>query len=518
MENHSEKDKRIARNTLLLYFRMLFLLLVSLYTSRVVLHTLGVVDFGVFNVVAGVVALLGFLNGALGSAASRYITYAIGQHQATAAKQTFGNILTLYLGLAVLILVLGETLGLWFVLTRLQIPPDRTEAALWVYQCSILSSILTILNVPYNATIIAHEKMAAFAYISMADAVLKLLVACLLLFSPYDKLIVYSLLFLGIQLFDWLLYRSYCRRHFKESHSRPQYDRHLFREIFVFAGWTVNGNLAIIGYTQGLNILLNLFFGPAVNAARGIAVQVQNVCMQFCTNFQMALNPQLTKSYAAGDLEQMHRLLVKSSKFSYYILLVLVLPLLLLAEFVLHLWLGMVPEHTVSFLRLILCVELLFTLSNPIIVSVHATGRLKKFQLVEGSMLLTIVPIAYLLLKVFHLPAESIFVVHFVMEALTQYARLRIVLPLIRLSLGVYARQVLLPILVVTLTAPVLPIVIRISFPEQNWDSFFLIGSICLISTILSTLYLGCTQNERRVLFSKAQSILNKCGNFSFGR
>ena len=232
----------------------------------------------------------------------------------------------------------------------------------------------------------------------------------------------------------------------------------------------------------------------------------------------MALNPQLTKSYAAGDLDNMHRLLIKSSKFSFYILFLLVLPLILVAEFVLHLWLGMVPEHTVSFLQLILVTSVLFTLSNPIIVSVHATGRLKKFQLVEGSMLLTIVPIAYLLLKVFHLPAESIFVVHFVIEALTQYARLRIVLPLIRLSLGVYARQVLLPILVVTLTAPVLPIVIRISFPEQNWGSFFLIGSICLVSTTLSTLYLGCTQNERRVLFSKAQSILNKCGNFSFGR
>ena len=518
MENHSAKDKRIAKNTLLLFFRMLFTMSISLFTSRVVLNTLGVVDFGIYNVVGGVITLLGFLHGSLGGASSRFITYSIGKQDRAETKKIFANILSIHIVLAVVVLILAETIGLWFVTTQLQIPSERTEAALWVYQFSILSSVLTILNVPYNATIIAHERMSAFAYISILDAVLKLLIVYLLLVTSYDKLIVYSLLFFGIQLFDWLLYRSYCLRHFDEVHSRPQYDRHLFREIFVFAGWTMNGNLAVIGYTQGLNILLNLFFGPAVNAARGIAVQVQNVCMQFCTNFQMALNPQLTKSYAAGDLEQMHRLLVKSSKFSYYILLVLVLPLLLLAEFVLHLWLGMVPEHTVSFLRLILCVELLFTLSNPIIVSVHATGRLKKFQLVEGSMLLTIVPIAYLLLKVFHLPAESIFVVHFVIEALTQYARLRIVLPLIRLSLGVYARQVLLPILVVTLTAPVLPIVIRISFPEQNWGSFFLIGSICLISTILSTLYLGCTQNERRVLFSKAQSILNKCGNFSFGR
>lgn len=509
MTNTSTNNKRIAKNTLLLYFRMLFMMVVSLYTSRVILNTLGVVDYGINNVVGGVIAMLGFLTGSLGAASSRYITYDLGKGDMAVMKRTFGNILSIHFILAGIVLVVGETLGLWFMSTQLQIPSERMTAAMWVYQFSIFSSILAVISVPYNATIIAHEKMSAFAYISIVDAVLKLLIVYLLLVIPYDKLIVYAILFFCIQAFDRIVYGVYCSRHFEETRTRPSYDGKLFREIFAFAGWTMNGNLAVIGYTQGLNILLNMFFGPAINAARGIAVQVQGVCQQFCSNFQMALNPQLTKSYAQGDLKDMHRLLVKSSKFSFYILFFIVLPLMLEAGFVLKVWLGIVPEHTVTFLRLILIVGLLYTLSNPILVSVHATGKLKRFQIIEGSMLLSIVPIAYILLKFFGIRPEYVFVVHIIVELFTQYARLRIVLPMISMQLSDYVKNVINPILKVLVLSPIIPIVIY-KVMQQSVLKFFVVCFVCVICMSVVIYFIGCTYNERLFLHNKMSTIILK--------
>lgn len=509
MANTSSNNKRIAKNTLLLYMRMLFMMAVSLYTSRVILNMLGIVDYGINNVVGGVIAMLGFITGSLGAASSRYITYDLGKGDVAMMKKTFGNILSIHFILAGIVLVVGETLGLWFMSTQLQIPSDRETAAMWVYQFSIFSSVLAVISVPYNATIIAHEKMSAFAYISIADAVLKLLIVYLLVVIPYDKLIVYAILFFCIQAFDRIVYGIYCSRHFEETRTRPGYDGKLFREIFTFAGWTMNGHLAVIGYTQGLNILLNMFFGPTVNAARGIAVQVQSVCQQFCSNFQMALNPQLTKSYAQGDLENMHRLLVKSSKFSFYILFFIVLPLIFEAEFVLKLWLGIVPEHTVNFLRLMLVVGLLFTLSNPINVSVHATGRLKRFQMIEGTMLLMIVPTAYLLLKFFNISPESVFIVHIIVELLTQYARLRIVLPMIGIKLGDYFMCVIKPILLVVAFSFWLPYIANERMYGQ-WISFFVVCVTSVLSISGLVYFVGCTMSERMFIKEKLSGIITK--------
>lgn len=505
----SENNKRIAKNTLLLYVRMLFMMLVSLYTSRVVLNTLGVVDFGIYNVVGGVIAMLGFLTGSLGAASSRYITYDLGKGDMTIMKRTFGNIKSIHYILAGVILLIGETVGLWFVVTKLQIPTERATAALWVYQFSILSSMMAVISVPYNATIIAHEKMSAFAYISIVDAVLKLLIVYLLVVVPYDKLIIYAVLLFVIQTFDQIVYIIYCSKHFEETHSRCCYDKKLFKEIFAFAGWTMNGNLAVMGYTQGLNILLNMFFGPAVNAARGIAVQVQNVCMQFCGNFQMALNPQLTKSYAKGDISSMHSLLIKSSKFSFYILFLIVVPLIFEAPLVLKLWLGSVPDHTVVFLRLIVIIGLLYTLSNPIKVSVHATGNLKKFQIFEGSMLLLIVPIAYVLLKFCGIEPEYVFVVHMVVELCTQYVRLKIVLPMIHMNLKDYFQCVMQPIVMVMIVAPILPYLIYRNM-EIGYVSFFLICSTCVVCSSAVIYSLGCTKSERMFIKEKLVGIFEK--------
>lgn len=505
----SSNNKRIAKNTLLLYARMLLLLLINLYTSRVLLRMLGVEDFGINNVVGGVITMLGFLTGSLGGASSRFITFDLGKSDMDILKKTFGNILCIHFLLAGIIFVIGETVGLWFMMTQLQIPAERETAAFWVYQFSIISSMLSVVSVPYNATIIAHEQMSAFAYISLLDAALKLLIVFLLMVVPFDKLVTYAFLIFCIQLLDRLIYGIYSTRHFEEARTNPRIDKKQFKEIFYFAGWTMNGHLAVVGYTQGLNILLNIFFSPVANAARGIAVQVQAVCQQFCNNFQMAVNPQITKCYAQGEFEGMHKLIKRSSKFSFYILFLIILPLSLEAKIVLQLWLGIVPEHTVNFLRLILCVGLLYTLSNPILVSVHATGKLKRFQLIEGSMLLSIVPIAYILLKFFRIQPETVFVVHIMVEFCTQIARLKIVLPMIGMNLYSYVVDVIKPIFSVAMLSIPIPLFLYL-YMDENYISFFIICIICVLTTTVTVYAIGITNNERSFINKKSFYALNK--------
>lgn len=507
MTDTAQNNKRIAKNTLLLYARMLFLMIISLYTSRVVLNTLGVEDYGINNVVSGFISMLGFLSGSLGAASSRFITYDLGIGDMSIMKRTFGNIVTIHLLLAVIILIIGETIGLWFVLNKLQIPENRMTAALWVYQFSIFSFMLSIVSVPYNATIIAHERMKAFAYISIVDAILKLLIVYLLVIIPYDKLIIYAILFFCIQVFDRVVYGVYCYRHFEETKTKLAFNKKQFKEIFSFAVWTMNGNLSVIGYTQGINVLLNMFFGPVVNAARGVAVQVQSVVQNFCNNFQMALNPQLTKSYAQNDLDHMQQLLKVSSKFSFFLLYIISLPLMLEAPLVLKWWLGIVPEHTVNFLRLILCSSMLISLSNPLVVSVHATGRIKRFQSIEGTMLLCIVPIAYILLKFCGIRPEYVFCVHIVVEILTQYARVKIVLPMISMTAVSYSREVVIPILKVIIITPILPL-IAFYYLNQSVGTFLIICLISVLSVLSGVYMLGCNESEKVFVRNKLKQIL----------
>lgn len=482
-------------------------MVISLYTSRVVLNTLGVEDYGINNVVSGFIGMLGFLSGSLGAASSRFITYDLGIGDMSTMKRTFGNIVTIHLLLAVIILIFGETIGLWFVLNKLQIPENRMTAAIWVYQFSIFSFMLSIVSVPYNATIIAHERMKAFAYISIVDAILKLLIVYLLVVIPYDKLIIYAILFFCIQIFDRVVYGVYCYKHFEETKTKLAFNKKLFKEIFSFAVWTMNGNLAVIGYTQGINVLLNMFFGPVVNAARGVAVQVQGVVTGFCNNFQMALNPQLTKSYAQNDLEHMQQLLKVSSKFSFFLLFIISLPLILEAPLVLKWWLGIVPEHTVNFLRLILCSSMLIALSNPLVVSVHATGKIKKFQVIEGTMLLCIVPIAYVLLKFFDIRPEYVFCVHIAVEILTQYVRVRIVLPMISMKCIDYFKEVIVPIIKVIVITPILPL-IAYNYIGQSVITFFIICFISVICVLGGVYYWGCLKSEREFAINKIRQIV----------
>ena len=509
MSKTSNSNRRLAKNTLMLYVRMLFTLSISLYTSRVILSTLGVEDFGIYNVVGGVVAMLGFLTASLGSAAARFISFSIGTEDKQSMKDTFSSLLLIHIILASSIFFFGETIGLWFLENKMSIPVERELAAFWVYQCSIISSMLSVMYVPYNASIIAHERMSVYAYFSIIDVSLKLVIVYLLSVIPFDKLVAYAVLLAAVHLFMQLFYITYCITHFKETKMKPAFNKKIFNEVLSFTGWNTIGNLSTLANTQGLNVLLNLFFGPAVNAARGIAVQVQGVVRSFVINFQVAVNPQITKSYAISDTERLHQLIRLSSKFSFYLMLFLSLPLMLEAELVLKWWLGIVPDHTVAFLRLVLCSTLIYTLSNPLCVSVYASGRLKKYQIADSIFMLSVLPLSYILLKYLGVDAEFVFVVHFVLDIMAHYVRLKIVMPLINMSMVDYFTTILTPIVKVIFVAPLIPLFIYSNI-NQNVYTFLFVCIICVISTITTFYFCGIDLSERIYVQQKISYYLNK--------
>lgn len=508
MTDTSQNNKRIAKNTLLLYIRTLFTMLVALYTSRVVLNTLGVTDYGVYNVVGGVVAMFGFINGSMSSATQRYITFALGKGDEDNLRKVFSTAMQIHFIIAALIVLLGETVGLWFMYTQMQIPSDRMDAAFWVLQCSIVSTVVMIISVPYNADIIAHEKMSAFAYISVLEAVLKLAVVYVLLVFSYDKLILYAFLILAVQLFIRFCYNHYCNRHFEESKYRHVWDKQLFKEMTGFAGWSMFGNLSGVLYGQGLNMLLNVFFGPVVNAARAVAVQVQNAIQQFVGNFQMALNPQITKTYAKGEMEEMHKLMFRSARFSFYLLFLLSLPVLFETNFILTIWLKTVPDNTVVFLRIMICTSLIYTMANPMIIANQATGKVRKYQAVCGTILLMILPISYVCLKL-GCPAYSVFIVHFCVEAFAQLARMIMLRPLVHIRIRDYLVNVYTRVFVVTALSVILPFVIY-EVMDDTVVRFFVVCIACLCSVALVTYTVGLSQNERSFLQTKAIDVFNK--------
>lgn len=508
MTDTSQNNKRIAKNTLLLYVRMLFMMAISLYTSRVVLNTLGVEDYGIYNVVGGVVAMFGFINSSMSSATQRYITFALGKGDFGNLQKVFSTALQIHVLISVLIIILGETIGLWFMYEKMQIPAARMDAAFWVLQCSIVSTVIMILSVPYNADIIAHEKMSAFAYISIVEAILKLVIVYMLVVSPFDKLIFYAFLILIVQVLIRFCYSLYCNKHFKESKYRRTWDKHLFKEMTGFAGWSMFGNLSAVLFGQGLNMLLNVFFGPVVNAARAVAVQVQNAIQQFVGNFQMALNPQITKTYAKGEMNEMHNLMYRSAKFSFYLLFLLSLPVLFETNFILTLWLKTVPENTVTFLRIMICTSLIYTIANPMIIANQATGKVRKYQAVCGTILLMILPISYIFLKL-GCPAYSVFIVHFFVESITQVARMIMLRPLIGIRLRDYFVNVYSRVFIVVLLSIIIPFIIY-----QNMDDtilrFFVMCIVSVSSVSIVTYTIGLTQNERGFVQSKVVSLYNK--------
>lgn len=506
MSDTSSANKRIAKNTLVLYVRMLFTMGISLFTSRVILQTLGVEDYGISSVVGGVISMFTFINAAMVSSTQRYLNFELVRGDANQLRSVFSTSLQIHALIALAIIVLSETVGLWFLNEKLVIPEARMTAAMWVYQCSILSCAVSIMSTPYNAVIVAHEKMSAFAYISILDVSLKLLVVYLLVVLPFDKLIILAILNLLVQLFIRYIYTLYCHRHFPESYFQFWFNKTLFKEMFGFAGWSFWGNLAAILYTQGLNMMLNIFFGPIVNAARGIAVQVQSAVQQFVGGFQTALNPQITKNYASNNLPQMHSLMFRSARFSFLLLFFLSLPVLMETNFILTLWLKTVPDDAVIFTQIMICISLIYTTANPCIIANQATGKVKIYQMVVGGILLLILPISYVVLKL-GAPAYSVFIVHFCIESLAQFSRMYMLRKLIHLPLWQYMKNIYFPIISTVAIAIILPLVVRMQVAE-GWLRFLAVGFTCVLSVGASSYFIGFTKQERVFFLDKSLRLL----------
>ena len=352
--NNNENNKRIAKNTLLLYVRMLFTIIVGLYTSRIVLNTLGVNDYGLYNVVGGIVSMLGFLNSAMTAASQRFISFELGKQNKQKLEEVFSTSVTIHIIIACIIFITAETIGLWFLNTHMNIATSRMTAANWVYQCSIFTFMISVISVPYNACIVAHEHMKTFAYISIIEVSLKLAIVYLLLILSFDKLIIYAVLLLCVSLIIRMIYGIYCKKKFEECTYRFHFNKKLFLEMFSFAGWSIIGNLGFSLKDQGSNVVLNLFCGTAINAARGVALQVNGIISNFSNNFLMALNPQITKQYATGDIPKSIQLVYAGCRYSFYLLSIISIPVMVNLDYILSLWLGIVPPYTKEFLFLTL--------------------------------------------------------------------------------------------------------------------------------------------------------------------
>lgn len=507
MTDNSASNKRIAKNTLLLYLRMMFIMCVTLYTSRIILKTLGVEDYGVYNVTGGVIAMFSFINNAMVSATQRYITFALGKGDENNLIKIFSSSIQIHALISFLIIIIGETIGLWFVLNELVIPEGRMSAAIIVYQCSIVASVVNIMSVPYNAAIIAHEKMSAFAYISILQVVLNLLIVYILLLTPIDKLVLYAILYLCIQITIRYVYSLYCHRHFAETKYRHVIDKTMLKEMTGFAGWNFFGNIAHVLYTQGLNILLNTFFGPIVNAARGISVQVLSALGSFTSSFQVAVNPQITKSFANGDYQRMHDLMYKSARFSFFLLVLLAIPLFLEIDFVLKIWLTEVPDNTPIFVRIMLLNTLLGPFMNPCSIASQASGQIRKFQSYVGSTLLLIVPISYIVLKL-GAPAYSVFVVHFFVECIAQTERMILLRNLVSLSIRKYIINTYMPCFIVLLIGIILPLYIH-NLLIEGWNRLVCVSIINCLSYFFVVYLLGLKKDERDSINKKIIKIFH---------
>lgn len=506
--NKSENNKRIAKNTLLLYFRMLLTMVVSLYTSRVVLGALGVEDYGIYTVVGGVVAMFSMLSGSLSAAISRFITFELGKGNKEKLSKVFSSSLTIQIGLCAIVLLLAETVGLWFLNNKMVIPENRIYAANWVYQVSLLTFVVNLISIPYNAVIIAHERMTAFAYISIFEALCKLIVAYCIIISSIDKLIVYSIMLAAIAIIIRIIYGVYCKKRFEECTYHFIYDHNLLKQMFGFAGWNFIGASSALLRDHGGNIVINLFCSPVVNAARGIAFQVNTAIQSFVTNFMTALNPQITKSFASGDHQYMMTLLFQGARLSYYILLLLSLPVIINTHTIMQVWLGQVPEHTVLFVQLVLVFGMCESISGPLITAMLATGRIRSYQLVVGGLQMLNLPVSYILLRLGAIP-ETVLIVAIVISQLCFVMRLYMLKGLIGLKARDFIKKVYINVIVVTVCSAIVPIIVM-NIVGVDSLSFIAISLITIVSTILIEFYVGCSMKERQFIMSKIKTIIKK--------
>lgn len=499
---------RVMRNTALLYFRMALMMCINLYTSRVVLQVLGIEDYGIFYVVWGLVYILNFLNASMTNTTQRFLTFELGTGNKKRLHEVFITSVQIHFIISLFLILISETGGVWFLMEKMVIPEERMTAAMWCFQLSLVTAVAEVMSCPYQSVIIAREKMSAFAYISILDAFLKLAIVGMLLLTGFDRLIVYAILYTGEKLLIRVVYNLYCTRHFEESHYQWFYDKTLFRKMSSFAGWSMVENLAYVLYTQGLNMLLNVFFGPVANAAQAAASQAQNAIWQFSRNFQVAINPQITKTYAAEQLKEMHLLIFRGSRLTFCLLLMLCLPLAVEAPMVLDIWLKEVPEGTADFLRLLLVVLIAQQMASPLIAAVAATGTIKKYQIISGGLMILVVPAAYVVLKMGGAP-WTVFVAYLVISILAYIATIRIVLPLIHMDMKDYTLHVLKPCSLVLLLSLIIPAIMK-QLTDTGIELSLLTIAITVISTGVLCYAIGIDKEMRVMIKGKVYKLIGK--------
>ena len=499
--------KQIAKNTVFLYIRMLLLLAVSLYTSRVILKVLGIDDYGIYNLIAGFVTFLAFISNALISAMQRYFNIALGKKDVQNYKGVFSMSINILVGFSFLILLVGETIGLWFVMNQLNIPASRYEAAMWVYQISLLTFVANTLRTPFHASIIAHEKMSFYAYVSLFEVFVRLGMVFLLMIIPGDHLIMYALLYLLVIVLVNAIYMIYCRNKFQECKYEFKRDKAIFKDLISFSGWTLLGQASVVVKNQGEEIFINRFFSVTANAAMGVAAQVANALEMFVSNFQTAFNPQLIQSHAAKDYEAHKSLLFRASKFSYFLLLIMLVPIVSNIDFILNLWLEEVPEYTNYFVAFILISYLFNALSTPFFTSLNATGKIKHYQITLSAIFISGLGLIYFVLKG---GAEPYFVsvVAILIQFVLLVARLFFAHKYVDFSYIQFFRKVVLKVSVVTLVA-IIP-----SFVLYGIANGFWVNILNIVAEVLSTGFiiflLGLNRTERLFILNIVKKRISK--------
>lgn len=511
MHSQSEERKRIVKNTFLLYVRMIVVMAVSFYTSRVVLNTLGVENYGIHNVVGGLVSMFSMISGSIGTSITRFLTYDLGKGDINKLSTTFSTSINIQIIFAVIILIIAEFVGVWFLNYKMNIPGTRMYAANWVFQFSLGSFCLGLISVPYYSLIVAYEKMGAFALFNILEAVFKLIIVLLITLSPFDKLIFYSFLLFCVSLLIRILYGAYCKYHYPEITYHLICDKHTLKEMGKFTGWNYIGACAFILRNQGINLLLNLFFGVTVNAARGIASQIEAVVTQCAQNLALAFSPQITKSYAQGNKSYLQDLICFGAKYTFFMSLIIIIPLLYETPVVLKLWLKNVPEYAVIFTRYTLLLFLSDCMSNTLTDAILASGDIKKLQIMAGCVVLPVIPLTYLLFlygyppDVCYIPCIISLLFKFIFEI--YYVRDVACLPISRFFVLVLSRVI--PTSLVILFVPS----IIVLFFNESITRFVVLTIISIIWSLFSIYLIGLTRKERTYIIEKTIPIVRKFKN-----
>ena len=486
------------KNTIVLYARMIVIMLISLYSSRIILQALGVDDYGLFNVVGGVVMMLGFLKSSLTSSTQRFLSYELGNKDTNRLQHVFSISLTTHILISIVIVILAETIGLWFLNTHMQIPDGRETAANWVYHYSVVSLVLSVITVPYNACTISHEKMTFFAWVSILDAILKLAFAFAIMVAPYDRLSFYALLIMLTNVLNLLLYWWYCRKNFAETNYHFFWDKKLFKEIFSFSGWTIWGQLAVVGSAQGKGILVNIFHTVAANAGMGVANQVNTALVSLTSNFQTAFQPQLTKSYAAKNYDYLNTLIYGTSKVSFYLLFIASLPIMLNIDWVLSVWLTEVPQYSSTFCNLYIIASILNALATPLWITIFATGNIRNYQLVISLAYFSEILIIYFFFLA-GFPPTTAMVIKVILNVAMVFIRLYFANRKIEsFSALNYTKKVLLPVSLSSLIT--ISVAYILMYYSHSLQIQLMNTMIIIIFSIIIAYYIGLTQSERNLL------------------